>query len=86
MAGMSRPRHGSVEPPPPAAPELAYEGRTPFVAYTEADVLRELIHVRTDEPLEMTFVVTTQIMELHFALLRHEWRQAISCSGRRRRA
>lgn len=64
-------------PPEPAAPTLAYEGRTPFVAYTEADVLRELIHVRTDEPLEMTFVVTTQIMELHFALLRHEWRGAI---------
>lgn len=79
---MSRPRHDSVEPPPPAAPELAYAntegGRTPFVAYTEADVLRELIHVRTDEPLEMTFVVTTQIMELHFALLRHEWRRAIT--------
>jgi tryptophan 2,3-dioxygenase len=78
MAGMPRSRHGSAEPPPPAAPELAYEGRTPFVAYTEADVLRELIHVRTDEPMEMTFVVTTQIMELHFALLRHEWRGAIS--------
>ena len=78
MAGMSRPRHTPGEPPPPAAPELAYVGRTPFVAYTEADVLRELIHVRTDEPLEMTFVVTTQIMELHFALLRHEWRTAIA--------
>ena len=75
---MSRPRHGSGAPPPPAAPELAYQGRTPFVAYTEADVLRELIHVRTDEPLEMTFVVTTQIMELHFALLSHEWRLAIA--------
>ena len=48
------------------------------MAYTEADVLRELIHVRTDEPLEMTFVVTTQIMELHFALLSHEWRLAIA--------
>ena len=78
MTGMSRPRHGSDESPAPAAPELAYTGRTPFVAYTEADVLRELIHVRTDEPLEVTFVVTTQIMELHFALLRHEWRLAIA--------
>ena len=67
-------------PPPtdPASPQLAYQGRTPYVVYTEADVLRELIHVRTDEPLEVTFVVTTQIMELHFALLRHEWRTAIA--------
>ena len=69
-----------VEPPVDAeAPELGYSGRTPYVAYTEADVLRELIHVNTDEPLEVTFVVTTQIMELHFALLRHEWLLAIRC-------
>jgi tryptophan 2,3-dioxygenase len=60
------------------APDLTYSGRTPYVAYTEADVLRDLIHVNTDEPLEVTFVVTTQIMELHFALLRHEWRLAIT--------
>ncbi len=64
--------------PAGAAPELSYTGRTPFVAYTEADVLRELIHVNTDEPLEVTFVVTTQIMELHFALLRHEWNLAVT--------
>jgi tryptophan 2,3-dioxygenase len=79
---MSRSRSDPAEPAPPAAPEptrgRTEDGRTPFVAYTEADVLRELIHVRTDEPLEMTFVVTTQIMELHFALLRHEWRTAIT--------
>ncbi len=62
----------------PASPQLSYEGRTPYVAYTEADVLRELIHVQTDEPLEVTFVVTTQIMELHFSLLRHEWLLAIA--------
>lgn len=65
-------------PAPPAdPPQLNYTGRTPFVAYTEADVLRQLIHVQTDEPLEVTFVVTTQIMELHFALLNHEWRLGI---------
>jgi tryptophan 2,3-dioxygenase len=79
---MSRSPADRAEPAPPAEPEpargLTEDGRTPFVAYTEADVLRELIHVRTDEPLEMTFVVTTQIMELHFALLRHEWRTAIA--------
>jgi tryptophan 2,3-dioxygenase len=62
----------------PVAPNLTYEGRTPFVAYTGADVLREIIQVNTAEPLEMTFVITTQIMELHFALLNHEWRTSIS--------
>ena len=59
------------------APDLDYAGRTPYVAYTEADVLVGLVHPKTDEPLEVTFIVVTQIMELHFTLLRHEWRLAI---------
>ncbi len=63
---------------PPAEPDLHYTGRTPFVAYTNADVLRNIIHTETDEPLEVTFVVTTQIMELHFYLLEHEWKLAIA--------
>jgi tryptophan 2,3-dioxygenase len=60
------------------APELSYVGRTPFVAYTEADVLQQLVHTNTDEPLEATFVIVTQIMEMHFGLLRREWRLAIA--------
>jgi tryptophan 2,3-dioxygenase len=59
------------------APNLEYTGRTPYVAYTEADVLASLIHPQTTEPLEVTFVVATQIMELHFNLLIHEWQRAI---------
>jgi tryptophan 2,3-dioxygenase len=59
------------------APDLSYSGRTPYVAYTGADVLAGLIHPQTDEPLEVTFIVATQIMELHFCLLLHEWRRAI---------
>ena len=62
----------------PARPQLQYEGRTPFVAYTEADVLHGLIHTNTDEPLEANFVIVTQIMELHFELLRREWQLAIA--------
>jgi tryptophan 2,3-dioxygenase len=61
----------------PAAPTLDYAGRTPYVAYTEADVLAGLIHPQTAEPLEVTFIVATQIMELHFQLLIHEWRRCI---------
>jgi tryptophan 2,3-dioxygenase len=63
---------------PSAGPQLNYEGRTPFVAYTEADVLHDLVHTNTDEPLEATFVIVTQIMEMHFELLRREWQLAIS--------
>jgi len=59
------------------APDLDYAGRTPYVAYTESDVLARLVHPQTGEPLEVTFIVVTQIMELHFNLLIHEWRLAI---------
>jgi tryptophan 2,3-dioxygenase len=61
----------------PDAPDLHHQGRTPYVAYTDADVLASLLHPQTDEPLEVTFIVATQIMELHFNLLSHEWRLAI---------
>jgi tryptophan 2,3-dioxygenase len=61
-----------------AAPDLEYHGRTPYVAKTQADVLADLVPVGTAEPLEVTFIVTTQVMELHFHLLRHEWRLAIA--------
>jgi tryptophan 2,3-dioxygenase len=59
------------------APNLDYTGRTPYVTYTDVDVLASLIHPQTDEPLEVSFIVTTQIMELHFNLLLHEWKRAI---------
>ena len=57
------------------------DGRTPYVAYTEADVLRASVHPQTDEPLEVSFIVVTQIMELHFLLIEHEWRVAIAALG-----
>ncbi|MCW2540889.1 MAG: tryptophan 2,3-dioxygenase [Frankiales bacterium] len=64
-------------PAAPAAPTLEYAGRTPYVSYTDADVLAGLIHPQTAEPLEVTFIVATQIMELHFQLLIHEWRRCV---------
>lgn len=69
---------------PHDAPDLdtvVPDGRTPYVAYTEVDVLRASVHPQTDEPLEVTFVVVTQIMELHFLLIEHEWRLAIAALG-----
>lgn len=59
------------------APNLDYAGRTPYVVYTDSDVLADLVHPQTDEPLEVTFIIATQVMELHFNLLLHEWRLAI---------
>src|SRR6185437_13761392 len=59
------------------APNLDFGGRTPYVTYTDSDVLAGLVHPKTDEPLEVTFIVATQIMEMHFNLLMHEWRLAI---------
>jgi tryptophan 2,3-dioxygenase len=66
-----------ADPAESGAPDLDYAGRTPYVAYTESDVLAGLVHPQTDEPLEVTFIVVTQIMEMHFNLLIHEWRLAI---------
>ena len=66
-----------AEPGEAGAPNLDYAGRTPYVVYTESDVLAGLVHPQTGEPLEVTFIVVTQIMELHFNLLIHEWRLAI---------
>ena len=66
-----------ADPGEAGAPDLDYAGRTPYVAYTESDVLAGLVHPQTDEPLEVTFIVVTQIMEMHFNLLIHEWRLAI---------
>ncbi|MEO9239282.1 MAG: tryptophan 2,3-dioxygenase family protein [Jatrophihabitantaceae bacterium] len=63
------------------APRLDYTGRTPYVAYTDVDVLAGLVHPQTDEPLEVTFIVATQIMEMHFTLLSHEWQLAITELG-----
>ena len=65
-----------AEPGEAGAPNLDYAGRTPYVVYTESDVLAGLVHPQTSEPLEVTFIVVTQIMELHFNLLIHDggWR------------
>ena len=41
-------------------------------------MLHDLVHTNTDEPLEANFVIVTQIMELHFELLRREWQLAIA--------
>lgn len=59
-----------------ATPNLAFEGSTPYEDYVQASVLTHLQHPRSDEPGELAFLVTTQVMELWFTVLVHEWTTA----------
>jgi len=59
-----------------ATPNLAFEGSTPYEDYVQASVLTHLQHPLSDEPGEMAFLVTTQVMELWFTVIVHEWETA----------
>ncbi len=60
----------------PEAPHLDFQGTTPYEDYVQADVLTHLQHTRSDDPGEMVFLVTTQVMELWFTVIVHEWETA----------
>ncbi|MFG2719661.1 tryptophan 2,3-dioxygenase family protein [Streptomyces sp. NPDC048416] len=60
----------------PETPNLDFEGTTPYEDYVQADVLTHLQHLRSDDPGEMVFLVTTQVMELWFTVVVHEWETA----------
>lgn len=70
---MSQP---AQEPQEPEAPHLDFQGTTPYEDYVQADVLTHLQHTRSDDPGEMVFLVTTQVMELWFTVIVHEWETA----------
>ncbi|MFI9626953.1 tryptophan 2,3-dioxygenase family protein [Streptomyces sp. NPDC052042] len=57
-------------------PHLDFEGTTPYEDYVQADVLTHLQHPLSDDPGEMVFLVTTQVMELWFTVIVHEWETA----------
>ncbi|MFK8912302.1 tryptophan 2,3-dioxygenase family protein [Streptomyces sp. YS-3] len=61
---------------PADAPHLDFAGTTPYEDYVQADVLTHLQHLRSDDPGEMVFLVTTQVMELWFTVIVHEWETA----------
>ncbi|MEE1928337.1 tryptophan 2,3-dioxygenase family protein [Streptomyces sp. TRM 70351] len=68
-------------PAPPAAADLdpltrAFPGASPYDRYVRASTLNTLQHPLTEAPDEMGFLVTTQVMELWFTLIVHEWRAA----------
>ncbi|CAL9492609.1 tryptophan 2,3-dioxygenase family protein [Streptomyces sp. Tu 3180] len=60
----------------PETPHLDFEGTTPYEDYVRADVLTHLQHTLSDDPGEMVFLVTTQVMELWFTVIVHEWETA----------
>ncbi|MFH8472448.1 tryptophan 2,3-dioxygenase family protein [Streptomyces sp. NPDC018000] len=57
-------------------PHLDFAGTTPYEDYVQADVLTHLQHLRSDDPGEMVFLITTQVMELWFTVIVHEWETA----------
>src|SRR5512147_2199768 len=66
--------HEAVEPEtPPLDPNLDFAGTTPYEDYVKADVLTHLQQTLSDDPGEMVFLVTTQVMELWFTVIVHEW-------------
>jgi tryptophan 2,3-dioxygenase len=70
---MSHEAHQTHEP---QTPHLDFEGTTPYEDYVKADVLTHLQHPLSDDPAEMVFLVTTQVMELWFTVVVHEWETA----------
>jgi tryptophan 2,3-dioxygenase len=57
-------------------PNLDFDGATPYEDYVQADVLTHMQHTLSDDPGEMVFLVTTQVMELWFTVIVHEWETA----------
>ncbi|MCM2577756.1 tryptophan 2,3-dioxygenase family protein [Streptomyces meridianus] len=55
---------------------IGSEGTTPYEDYVHASVLTHLQKPLSDDPGEMVFLVTTQIMELWFTVIVHEWQTA----------
>ena len=59
---------------PAVQPKVEFgEPTTPYAAYAGIDALHSLLQPRSKEPAETSFIVATQVMELLFGLLRHEW-------------
>ncbi|MFF9023824.1 tryptophan 2,3-dioxygenase family protein [Streptomyces eurythermus] len=73
---MSQQAHQPHQAAEPETPNLDFAGTTPYEDYVKADVLTHLQHTLSDDPGEMVFLVTTQVMELWFTVIVHEWETA----------
>ena len=58
------------------APRVEFAEESPYDTYVHVRTLHDLVRPWTDHPAEPAFLVTTQIMELYFHLLRIEWKRA----------
>jgi tryptophan 2,3-dioxygenase len=59
--------------------DQAGRSRTAASEYAQYACLDELLNLqwpRTEAPAELSFIITTQVMELYFKLLHHEWTAA----------
>lgn len=72
MSQQARP----VEASEPETPHLDFNGTTPYEDYIQADVLTHLQYPLSEDPGELVFLVTTQVMELWFTVIVHEWETA----------
>ncbi|MBB4932588.1 tryptophan 2,3-dioxygenase [Lipingzhangella halophila] len=73
--------HVSRDPEPAAAggregPALDGDRAGEYLRYARVDTLLSLQHPRTSEPAEVSFIITTQVMELLFTLIRQRWEAA----------
>ncbi|MFH8802225.1 tryptophan 2,3-dioxygenase family protein [Streptomyces sp. NPDC017936] len=68
--------HEAQDAHEPETPHLDFAGTTPYEDYVKADVLTHLQQTLSDDPGEMVFLVTTQVMELWFTVVVHEWETA----------
>ncbi|MBB4893901.1 tryptophan 2,3-dioxygenase [Streptomyces olivoverticillatus] len=66
----------TAEPRLDATPNLDFDGTTPYEEYVRAWELSHLQEPLSDDPGEMAFLVTTQVMELWFTVIVHEWETA----------
>ncbi|MFF4338396.1 tryptophan 2,3-dioxygenase [Kitasatospora sp. NPDC001540] len=57
-------------------PEQGPGAATPYARYVHLAELHALQRPRSTEPAEYSFIVTTQVMELLFDLLHHDWTAA----------
>ncbi|MEG3628591.1 tryptophan 2,3-dioxygenase family protein [Streptomyces poriticola] len=76
MSQQAHPTPQPAEAHEPETPHLDFQGTTPYEDYVKADVLTHLQHTLSDDPGEMVFLVTTQVMELWFTVIVHEWETA----------
>jgi tryptophan 2,3-dioxygenase len=75
---MSSPNTDTTRVPIPDGPKLEHQGTTPYESYVHGTVLSSLQKTLSDDPGEMAFLVTSQVMELWFTVIVYEWQTVCS--------